>query len=92
MIDMARALKSASTTGKVSIGLAETRKSVNSGQAKLVVVASNCPAKDEFLAKGSTKSVEFPGTNVELGAACGKPYAISVLAVVSPGDSNILSA
>ena len=92
MIDMARALKAASTTGRVSIGLAETRKSVRSGEAKLVVVASNCPSKDEFLSKGSTTAVEFPGTNVELGSACGKPYAISVLAVVSPGDSNILSA
>ncbi len=92
MIDLARALKSAATTGKVSLGLAETRKSVKSGEAKLVVIASNCPAKDEFLAGGSTRAVEFPGSNVELGSACGKPYAISVLAVVSPGDSNILSA
>jgi large subunit ribosomal protein L30e len=92
MIDMTRALKSATLTGKVSTGLAETRKSVRSGEAKLVVVSSNCPHKAEFLAGGSTKSIEFPGTNIELGAACGKPYAISVLAVVSPGDSNILSA
>lgn len=92
MIDIARALKTASVTGKVRFGLTETRKSVRSGEAKLVVVSSNCPSRDEFLSGGSTKAMEFPGTNVELGAACGKPYAISVLAVVSPGDSNILSA
>lgn len=92
MIDIARALKTASVTGKVRFGLAETRKSVRSGEAKLVVVSSNCPSREEFLSGGSTKAMEFPGTNVELGAACGKPYAISVLAVVSPGDSNILSA
>ena len=92
MIDIARALKTASVTGKVRFGLIETRKSVRSGEAKLVVVSSNCPSREEFLSGGSTKAMEFPGTNVELGAACGKPYAISVLAVVSPGDSNILSA
>jgi large subunit ribosomal protein L30e len=92
VIDLARALKSAAVTGKVSLGLAETRKSVSRGEAKLVVVASNCPSRGEFLAGGPTRVVEFPGTNVELGAACGKPYAVSVLAVVAPGDSNILSA
>ena len=91
MIDIARALKSASVTGTVRFGRAETRKSVEGGEAKLVVLSSNCPSKDEFMSGGSTKAVEFPGTNVELGAACGKPFAISVLAVVAPGDSNILS-
>ncbi len=92
MIDIARALKSASVTGKVRFGRAETKRSVESGEAKLVVVSSNCPSKEEFIPGGSTKAIEFPGTNVELGAACGKPFAISVLAVVAPGDSNILSA
>jgi large subunit ribosomal protein L30e len=92
MIDIARALKSASVTGTVRFGLAETRKSVQSGEARLVVVSSNCPSRTEFTSGGPTKALEFPGTNVELGAACGKPYAISVLAIVAPGDSNILSA
>ncbi len=92
MIDIARALKSASVTGKVKFGRAETRRSIEGGEAKLVVLSSNCPSKEEFMSGGSTRSIEFPGTNVELGAACGKPYAISVLAVVAPGDSNILSA
>ncbi|MCJ7490272.1 MAG: 50S ribosomal protein L30e [Thermoplasmata archaeon] len=92
MIDIARALKSASVTGKVKFGCAETRKAVGSGEAKLVVLSSNCPSREEFMSGGSTKAIEFPGTNVELGAACGKPFAISVLAVVAPGDSNILSA
>jgi large subunit ribosomal protein L30e len=92
MIDITRALKSASATGNVKSGRAETRKAIESGEAKLVVVSSNCPSREEFTSGGSTKSIEFPGTNVELGAACGKPYAISVLAVVAPGDSNILSA
>jgi ribosomal protein L30E len=27
---------------------------------------------------------------VELGTACGKPFVISVIAVISPGDSNLL--
>lgn len=91
MIDMARALKTAATTGKVRFGLAETKKSIKKGEAKLVVVSSNCPESD-IAGESSLKVVVFNGTNVELGSACGKPFPISALAIVNPGESNILSA
>ncbi|UCE81452.1 MAG: 50S ribosomal protein L30e [Methanobacteriota archaeon] len=91
MIDVARALKTASTTGEIRFGLEQTRKSLRSGEAKMVIVSSNCPAKNEFNSMGAARTYVFPGTNVELGAACGKPFAISALAIVKPGDSNILS-
>ncbi|MBU0685804.1 MAG: 50S ribosomal protein L30e [Thermoplasmatota archaeon] len=91
MIDVVRALKTAATTGDVRFGLAETKKSVKKGEAKLVVVSSNCP--DKSVVSGSLpKVLVFNGTNVELGSACGKPFPISALAIVSPGESNILSA
>jgi len=91
MIDVVRALKAAATTGDVRFGLSETKKSVKKGEAKLVVVSSNCP--DESVVSGSLPRVlVFNGTNVELGSACGKPFPISALAIVSPGESNILSA
>jgi large subunit ribosomal protein L30e len=91
MIDVVRALKAAATTGDVRFGLSETKKSVKKGEAKLVVVSSNCP--DESVVSGSVPRVlVFNGTNVELGSACGKPFPISALAIVSPGESNILSA
>ncbi len=48
MIDIARALKTATTTGEVRFGLAETKKSMKKGEAKLVVLASNCPEKDSL--------------------------------------------
>jgi large subunit ribosomal protein L30e len=92
MIDITRALKTAAATGDVRFGVAETRKAIKNGEAKLVVVASNCPAKDLVTGAGTPRVYRFQGTNVELGSACGVPYSISVLAVVSPGDSNILSA
>lgn len=92
MIDIVRALKTAAMTGDVRFGLAETRKSVKKGEAKLVVVASNCPEKDEVRSGSSAKVLVFEGTNVELGSACGKPFPISALAIVNPGESNILSA
>lgn len=91
MIDVVRALKTAATTGDVRFGLSETKKSVKKGEAKMVVVSNNCP--DQSIVSGpQPKVLVFNGTNVELGNACGKPFPISALAIVSPGESNILSA
>jgi large subunit ribosomal protein L30e len=92
MIDMARALKTAATTGDVRFGLAETKKSISKGEAKMVVVSDNCPEKSVLAKDSKVKLVVFQGTNVELGSACGKPFPISALAIISPGESNILSA
>ena len=92
MIDVARALKTASTTGDVRFGLAEARKSVKKGEAKMVVIANNCISKDLVPSQSSAKVLMYQGTNVELGSACGKPFPISALAIVNPGESNILSA
>jgi len=92
MIDMARALKTAATTGDVRFGLAETKKSVKKGEARMVVVSNNCPEKSVLPKESNLKLIIYEGTNVELGNACGKPFPISALAIVSPGESNILSA
>lgn len=88
MIDVARALKVAVDTGEVRFGLRSVHRAVASGKARLVVVASN--SQDTLQGLGA-KVFAFPGTNAELGAACGKPFSVSALAVVDPGDSNILS-
>ena len=89
MIDVARALKVAVDTGDVRFGIRTVRHAAKSGKARLVVVAANCP---DDLAGIGVKVLAFPGTNAELGAACGKPFSVAALAVVDPGDSNILSA
>ncbi len=89
MIDVARALKLAVDTGDVRFGVKQVRQVAKQGKARLVVVALNCQADLSGL---GAKVFPFPGTNAELGAACGKPFSISVLAILNPGESNILSA
>jgi large subunit ribosomal protein L30e len=91
MIDLGRAIKAAATTGKVVYGVQQAEKAVGNGAAKMVIVADNCPS--EFLRSGnhSIKVVKFEGTNMELGALCGKPFSVSALAVIDKGTSNILS-
>ena len=91
MIDVPRALRLATDTGDVRFGLREVRRAVKTKTAKMVVVSSNCPA-DALKSLGDVKQFAFPGTNAELGAACGVPFSVAALAVVAPGESNILSA
>jgi len=88
MIDVARALKVAVDTGEVRFGARVVRLAAKAGKARLVVVAANCP---EDLSGIGAKVFPFPGTNAELGTACGKPFSVSALAIIDPGDSNILS-
>lgn len=90
MIDVPRALRLATDTGQVRFGLREVKKALKTKAAKLVVVASNCPIEARSSLSGG-RVYEFPGTNVELGAACGVPFSVAAMAVLSPGESNILS-
>ncbi len=91
MIDVPRALRIATDTGDVRFGVKEVRKAVRGKAAKMIVVASNCPT-DALKGLGDVKLLSFPGTNAELGASCGVPFSVAALAVVAPGESNILSA
>jgi len=90
-----RELRRAVRSGKVIIGSDKTIKAVKLGNAKLVVLASNYPRdlreKIERYGKLAGVSVyTYPKDNVALGLACGKPFPVSALSVVDPGDSSIL--
>lgn len=90
MIDVSRALRVAADTGEVRFGLREVRRAAKAKAAKLVVLASNCP-EDAVQNLGDVRLFRFSGTNVDLGAACGMPFSVAAIAVISPGESNILS-
>jgi large subunit ribosomal protein L30e len=89
MADLAGSLRQAIETGQVVLGLRQVNRALQSDQARLVIRASNCP--DEFLETPEDVRVqEFQGSNVDLGAACGKPFSISAVAILDPGKSKIL--
>jgi large subunit ribosomal protein L30e len=92
-MDLAHALKVALQTGTVKIGLTETLQSAEGKKAKLVIVAQSCPEKKltEKRRYDKIPIYHYEGTAIELGAACGKPFPISALAVLDPGSSAILT-
>ncbi|MCS7128704.1 MAG: 50S ribosomal protein L30e [Sulfolobales archaeon] len=94
-VDVVRALQTAIKTGNIVIGSRRTIELVKHGRAKLVIVASNAPPEVrrdiEYYAKLSGVTVYiYPGTNMDLGAACGKPFSITSLTIIDPGQSNIV--
>jgi large subunit ribosomal protein L30e len=63
--------------------------------AKLILLASNCPQtikEDiEYYCELSEVPVYiYKGGSSDLGALCGKPFEVSALTIKEPGDSNIL--
>ncbi|MCI4337001.1 MAG: 50S ribosomal protein L30e [Thermoplasmata archaeon] len=92
-MDLAHALKVALQTGKVKVGLTETIESARTKKARLIIVARSCPEKklvsERFYEK--VPVYHYEGSAIELGAACGRPFPISALAILEPGSSAILS-
>lgn len=92
-MDIAHALKLALSTGRVKVGLEESLASARAREAKLLIVSSTCPDVELRKAKksGEVPVYHYEGNAAELGAACGKPFPISTLAVIDAGTSAILS-
>lgn len=93
-MDIQRSLRTAVGTGNVLIGADQTQRAVDNGEAKLVILANNSPAGEAIRAAASKSNVpvhDYNGMGTQLGPACGKPFAISALAVVDAGESDILA-
>jgi large subunit ribosomal protein L30e len=88
--DISKILRTALSTGKVVIGTKQTLDAVKTGKAQVVVVSSNCSRQTMQELEGASV-IKYTGSGVDLGVACGKPFSITALAVIDPGESEILS-
>jgi large subunit ribosomal protein L30e len=89
-MDINWAIKTAVNTGKVELGAKQTRSAAKAAKAKMIIRAKNCPFP-EFRSEqhGTVPIYTYPGSGQELGAACGKAFAVAVCAVIDPGTSGI---
>lgn len=92
---LSAALRLAVESGKVEFGSRSGVKDLLLGKTKMVLVAKNAPkALREDVEKYGKLSripvVEYPGTSMEMGSICGKPFPVLVLTVRNEGVSNIL--
>ncbi|XP_002729075.1 large ribosomal subunit protein eL30-like [Rattus norvegicus] len=82
-------------SGKYILGYKQTLKMIRQGKAKLVILANNCLAlrksEIEYYAMLTKTGVHhYCGNNIELGTVCGKYYRVYTLAIIDPGDSDII--
>ncbi|UCE44577.1 MAG: 50S ribosomal protein L30e [Candidatus Bathyarchaeota archaeon] len=94
-MDFNKAIATAMRTGKVLMGAKSTIESVKAGKAKLIIVAANCPQRtrediEYYCRLSDIPLIAYNGTSRDMGAACGKPFVVSVLTLRDPGDSDIL--
>ena len=90
-------LKLVVQSGKYKIGYRNVIRTLRAGQAKLIMISSNCPAirrtELEYYAVLAKANVHhYEGNNVELGTACGRLFAVSTMVITDPGDSDILES
>ncbi|MFA7562196.1 MAG: 50S ribosomal protein L30e [Methanoculleus sp.] len=91
-MDFNASLRKAVKTGTVFLGRNKTLESIEEGKAKLVVVARNSPESVKTMVNETDTPVYvYDGSSVQLGKACGRPYVVSALVVIEPGESDILN-
>lgn len=91
-------IKVAYKTGKMIYGKNTVLKELRKNDFKMLILANNCPKELERqlnyynnLMDNKLFFHKYKGTSHELGLACAKPYWISVIGVIDPGDSELLS-
>jgi len=90
-MDIETSLKKILATGKVTLGIKEAIKSKKRGKAKLYIISHNCPHKNKIEDIAEDIPIyTFKGNSIDLGLTCGKPFPISIVAVIDEGKSEIL--
>nr|XP_019609084.1 PREDICTED: 60S ribosomal protein L30-like [Rhinolophus sinicus] len=87
-------LQLAMRSGKYALGYKQTLKMIRQGHAKLVILASNCPAmrksEIEYDAMLARRGVHhYSGNDIELGTVW-KYYRACTRAIIDPGNSDII--
>lgn len=95
MIDIDKAVLTAVKTGKVSLGSSSAVQNAQTGKAKLIILAANCPREtrddiERYSKLSKLPVITYKGSSLDLAAACGKPFSVSALSIREPGDSEIL--
>lgn len=88
-------IKNVLKSGKAVLGFNRSLKAVMMGKAKAVVIASKIPKNyDDDIRRYASLSnipvINFSGSSRDLGLVCGKPFPVTVIAILDLGGSRLL--
>ena len=97
MKDLKQKLRTTVKTGKLVLGSKNVIKLLLNGTAKLIILSDNCSNEVKEKIVYYCKLADVPyhiaeASGLDMGAACGKPFTVSALAVIEQGDSTILDS
>lgn len=95
IVDLNKRVMIAVKTGKVLLGSEKAIDAAKNGRGKLIIVSSNCPKEirekiGSCAGLSGLKVYAYLGSSIDLGEACGKPFAVAAMVIREPGDSDIL--
>ena len=93
-MDLIRQLKQGMNTGTLLFGQRQAMSACSKGDARMILVAANCPVNYISDLKNNHPDVtvhQVMMVNRQLGAACAKPFPVSALCIVDPGQSELLT-
>jgi large subunit ribosomal protein L30e len=95
VVDINKQIRMAVKTGKVSFGSKDAIVSTASARAKMIILAKNIreAERDEIQHNAQQSEIPiyvFPGSSLDLGAVCEKPFPVSAIVVREAGDSEVL--
>lgn len=88
-------LRKTGRTGEIVLGSNETLDITKTGDSKLTILSATCPpdVEGKIRSHAAEKGVPlyfYPGGSEDLGLAVGKPFLVSAIGVIDPGDSRVL--
>ena len=93
-MDISRQIKQGISTGEIVFGQRETISACARGDARLILVAANCPQEHMDVLVSNHPNIpvhRLQMVNRELGSACAKPFAVSSICVIDAGQSELMS-
>ena len=93
-MDISRQIKQGISTGELVFGQRETISACARGDARLILVAANCPKEHVDLLSSNHPNIpvhRLQMVNRELGSACAKPFAVSSICIIDAGQSELMS-
>jgi len=97
LVDLRRELQVVSRTGKYTMGYRQSKLAALNKRARVLILARNCPDRIRMEARIISRTtgvplIESDISAEDIGLSLRKPFGAACIAIIDPGNSNIMEA